>query len=80
MAREARVDGMVEESWKLLNELLTTGKMTLKNASVVTPSPELLVRTVQEIARLKPPKIRKIASVDNFRLKHTVDETAEGGE
>jgi len=70
---------MVEESWRLLKELVYSGKMTLKNQAVIVPSPELLVRTVQDIAKLKPPKIRKIANVDNFRLRKTVKSTAGDG-
>lgn len=72
MTSEAQVDGMVQESWRLLQELLYTGAMTLKNKAVITPSHELMIRAVQDIARLKPPKVRKIANVDNFRLKQTV--------
>lgn len=75
MASEAQVDGMVQESWRLLSELLYTGSMTLKNKAVITPSHELMIRAVQDIARLKPPKVRKIANVDNFRLKPTTKKT-----
>lgn len=79
MATEAQVDGMVQESWRLLKELLETGQMTLKNKTIVTPSPELLVRAVQDIAKLKPPKIRKMAQLDGFRLKTTVKKPVDGG-
>jgi hypothetical protein len=68
---EIRVDGMVEESWKLLNELLTTGQMTLSNKKIVLPSPELLIRTIADIAKLKPPKVRKMANTDGLRVKKT---------
>jgi len=74
-AREATVDGMIHESWRLLKELLETGQMTLKNNAVVVPSPELMVRAVQDIAKLRPPKVRKITNVDDFRLKATVKRT-----
>lgn len=63
---------MVQESWRLLQELLGTGQMTLGNGKIVVPSPELMVRAIQDIAKLKPPKVRKIAVVEDFRPAKTV--------
>lgn len=71
---EKRVEQLIEESWRILGELVMTGKAKLSDGSMLTPSAPALIRTIQDVARLKPPKNRKIAKVDNFRLAQTTDE------
>lgn len=77
MASEAQVDAMIQESWRLLHQLLFTGTMTLKNKAVVVPSPELLIRSIADIAKLKPPKVRKVANTDQLRIAGTLKKTVQ---
>ena len=48
-----------------------TGKAKLSDGSVLAPSAPALIRTIQDVAKLKPPKTRKLAKVDDFRLAAT---------
>lgn len=74
MATETKTEQLIEESWRILADLVMTGKATLSNGDVLAPSAPALIRTIQDVAKLKPPKNRKIAKVDGFR----VAETAKG--
>jgi len=72
MATETRTEQLIEESWRILGELVMTGKAKLSDGSVLAPSAPALIRTIQDVARLKPPKTRKLARVDDFRLAQTI--------
>lgn len=74
MATETQTEQLIEESWRILRELVMTGQAKLSNGEMLKPSPPALIRTIQDVAKLKPPKNRKIAKVDGFR----VAETAKG--
>lgn len=72
MATETKTEQLIEESWRILGELVMTGKAKLSDGSVLAPSAPALIRTIQDVAKLKPPKNRKIAKVDGFRIAETV--------
>jgi hypothetical protein len=72
MATETQTEQLIEESWRILRELVMTGTAKLSNGSVLAPSAPALIRTIQDVAKLKPPKNRKIAKVDGFRIAETV--------
>jgi len=72
MASETRTEQLIEESWRILGELVMTGKAKLSDGSVLAPSAPALIRTIQDVARLKPPKQRRLAKVDDFRIAQTV--------
>ena len=72
MATETRVEQLIDESWRILGSLVMTGTATLSNGELLKPSPPALIRTIQDVAKLKPPKTRKIAKVDDFRIAETV--------
>jgi hypothetical protein len=74
VATEKQTDDLIEESWRLLRELVTTGKCTLSSGVELAPKPHLLIRTIQDVAKLKPPKSRRMAQVDDFRLTKTTKE------
>lgn len=74
MASEIRTEQLIEESWRILGELVMTGKATLSNGEKLQPSPLALIKTIQDVAKLKPPKTRKLAKVDDFRLAATTKE------
>jgi hypothetical protein len=65
---------LIEESWRILGELVMTGKAKLSDGSILAPSAPALIRTIQDVAKLKPPKNRKIAKVDDFRLANTTED------
>lgn len=71
MATETQTEQLIEESWRILRELVMTGKAKLSNGEVLSPSAPALIRTIQDVAKLKPPKNRKIAKVDGFRIAET---------
>jgi hypothetical protein len=72
VATEAKVEELIEESWRVLAELVLTGKAKLKNGEMLEPSPAALIRTIQDVSKLRPPKTRKVAKVDDFRIQQTV--------
>lgn len=72
MATETQTEKLIEESWRILTELVMTGRAKLSNGEVLAPSAPALIRTIQDVAKLKPPKNRKIAKVDGFRIAETV--------
>jgi hypothetical protein len=74
MPTENKVEHLIEESWRILGELVLTGKAKLSDGSVLAPSAPALIRTIQDVAKLKPPKNRKIAKVDDFRLAQTTED------
>jgi hypothetical protein len=71
MATETQTEALIEESWRILRELVMTGKASLSNGAILAPSAPALIRTIQDVAKLKPPKNRKIAKVDGFRIAET---------
>ena len=71
MASEATVERLIEESWRVLGELVLTGKARLSDGTELKPSAPALIRTIQDVAKLKPPKTRKLAKVDDFRIAAT---------
>lgn len=73
-ADEKSVEQLIEESWRILTELVMTGKAKLSDGTQLTPSAPALIRTIQDVAKLKPPKNRKIAKVDDFRIAKTTDD------
>lgn len=74
MASETRTEQLIEESWRILGELVMTGKAKLSDGSELKPSAPALIRTIQDVAKLKPPRNRKLAKVDDFRLADTRNE------
>lgn len=72
LATETRTEQLIEESWRILGELVMTGKAKLSDGSILAPSAPALIRTIQDVAKLKPPKNRKIAKVDDFRIANTM--------
>ncbi len=72
MATESETEKLISESWRILGELVMTGRAKLSDGSVLEPSAPALIRTIQDVARLKPPKNRKIAKIDGFRIARTV--------
>lgn len=72
MATETQVETLINESWRILSELVMTGQAVLSNGSTLKPSPPALIRTIQDVAKLKPPKRRTIAKLDDFRVRETV--------
>lgn len=71
MASEQSVEKLIEESWRILTDLVMTGEAKLSSGAMLKPSPPALIRTIQDVAKLKPPKTRKMAKVDDFRLAET---------
>ena len=72
MASETKTEALIEESWRILADLVMTGTATLSNGSVLAPSAPALIRTIQDVAKLRPPKNKKIANVDGFRVPETL--------
>jgi hypothetical protein len=72
LATETQTEQLINESWRILADLIMTGKATLSNGAMLAPSAPALIRTIQDVARLKPPKNRKIAKVEGFRIAETV--------
>ena len=72
MASEQRVEDLIAESWRILGDLVMTGKSRLSDGTILSPSAPALIRTIQDVAKLKPPKTRRLAKVDDFRLAATV--------
>ena len=72
MASENEVERLINESWRILGELVMTGQAKLSNGAFLKPSPPALIRTIQDVAKLKPPKRRTLARVDDFRVATTV--------
>lgn len=68
---EVQTEKLIQTSWNLLSELLETGKMTLGSGKVIEPKPGTLIKVVQDLAKMKPPKQRVIASVDGLRIAKT---------
>jgi hypothetical protein len=71
MSAEAEVEKMIAESWRILSSLVMTGEAKLSSGKMLKPSPPALIRTIQDVAKLKPPKQRKIARVEDFQLPTT---------
>lgn len=74
MATEKQTERLVEEAWRILTELVLTGKAKLSDGTMLTPSAPALIRTIQDVAKLKPPKTRKIAQVAGFHVAKTGNE------
>ena len=71
MGSEERIGALSDEAWRVLGQLLETGEAVLKSGKKIQPSNAALLRTFHELAKLKPPKQRKIAKVDDFRVAKT---------
>lgn len=71
MSSEEKIGKLSDESWRILGELIETGQAKLKSGKVIIPSNAALLRTLHELAKLKPPKQRKVAQVDDFRVAKT---------
>lgn len=73
MADEPKVEQLISESWRILGDLVMTGKAKFSNGAEVRTSPVALLRTIENVAKLKPPKQTKIAKVDDFRIQKTTN-------
>lgn len=71
MSSEAKMGELSDEAWRLLGELVSTGEAKLKSGKVIRPSVAGLLRTFHELAKLKPPKDRKMPKLDDFRVAKT---------
>jgi hypothetical protein len=71
MASETEVEKLITESWRLLSSLVMNGEAKLSNGRMLKPSPPALIRTIENVAKLKPPKRRLIARVEDFRVAET---------
>ncbi len=68
---------LAEHSWKLINEAISTGKVTLENGVEVILDVDHLIRLVQWTATTKAKKPHAIAPPEDFSLKSTTGEDDE---
>jgi hypothetical protein len=68
---ETEVETLITESWRILNSLVMTGEAKLSNGNLLKPSAPALIRTIQDVSKLRPPKRRLIAKVEDFRIAET---------
>lgn len=52
--------GLSEESWRILQEVIETGKITLKEGGIRQATTTEVLMTARYIASLKPPRLRRI--------------------
>ncbi len=61
----------IAESWRVIHSLVTAGEATLKLGKKLVPSPEVLVRLMENMARMKPPRQTKMALPEGFTAQQT---------
>lgn len=64
---------LIEESQRVLDELVRRGKARLDSGEILTPAPGELTRLIKDIALLRPPKKSKVPLPEGF-LKKTAPE------
>ena len=67
----------IEDAWRIISELLRTGKARLANGDMLVPESGELIGLVKWLASLKPPQRRTVARPEDFTLKKTQEK--EGG-
>ncbi len=75
-AEESEVDqdALIDDAWRILRELMETGKAKLKSGQEITAA-DPLVGVVEKVARLKKPVDRRMAEVEGFRVAPTAAKT-----
>jgi hypothetical protein len=72
-ARDGRDDPaarkLTQEAWRQLDEVVTTGRITLDNGLVidVAAQPGVYMQTVRWIAALKQPKMSRVPLIEDYR-------------
>lgn len=56
---EQQQDALIKESWRILNDVIHNGRVTLSNGTLVAPDERGFLSVVQFVAKLRPPKTRK---------------------
>jgi len=64
-----------EEAWRLMDEAVSTGKMTLENKQEVTLNADSLIRVIQWLASSKAQKPHIIPKPEDFKLQEPSDES-----
>lgn len=62
---------LISDAWRILRDLITTGEVTLLGGKVLTPATKDLIRVAQYVARLKPPRQRKVPLFEDFKAAQT---------
>ena len=52
--------GLSEESWRILQEVIETGQITLKEGGVRKATTTEVLMTARYIANLKPPRVHRV--------------------
>lgn len=72
---ELTYTGLSEESWRLLNEIITTGKMTLATTEIRRATTDQILAAARYVASLRPPKEKFVNLPEDWSPKKTREST-----
>lgn len=66
-----RQDNTIRESWRILQDIVYTGSATLGNGTVIRPDERGFLSVLEFMARQRPPKVKRDASVRDWQAART---------
>jgi hypothetical protein len=73
------VERLTAEAWRCLRDVLETGQVTLASGAVMKPTNGEILRVMEFVARLKPPKRRSVPLPEDYqpiRTQRTASEVS----
>lgn len=62
---------LISDSWRILRDILTDGFVVLLGGKKIEPATKDLIRVAQYVAKLRPPRQRKVPLFEDFTVPQT---------
>lgn len=62
---------LIGKAWRIMRDLVETGQAKLDSGYVLQPDDKELISVVQNLAKMKRPKVRRMSTIEDFIPKET---------